>query len=162
MNKSLVAGIVLIVIGIIFLLPGFTDLTLRDLWPVLMLAPGILFFLGFIADRRSYGLLMPGAILTTYGLVFFYCTIFGWYWIQDLWPFYIVGPGIGFLLMYRFGRKETALLVPGAIMTLLGLIFLLHSTDYEYLWPVAIIIAGALLILKGRRKQPDVTPPAAH
>lgn len=159
MNKSLVTGIVLIVIGGVFLLPGFTDLTLRDLWPVLMLAPGILFFLGFLADRKSYGLLMPGAILTTYGLVFFYCTISGWSSMQVLWPFYLVGPGIGFFLMYHFGRKETALLVPGTILTLLGLIFILRSTDYDYLWPVVIIIAGAVLILNSRRKHPDVMPP---
>ena len=133
MNKSVVTGIVLIIIGLIFLLPSFTNLTLRDLWPVLMLGPGILFFLGYIADRKNYGLLMPGAILTTYGLLFLYCSLTDWYMMRSLWPLYLIGPGIGFFLLYYFGKKETALLVPGSILTILGLIFLVRSTDYDYL-----------------------------
>ena len=160
MNKSLIMGIMLIIIGSVLLLPSFTDLTLGDLWPVLMLAPGILFFLGFVADRKSYGLLMPGAILTTYGLVFFYCTISGWSAMHELWAFYLVGPGIGFFLMYYFGKKETALLIPGTVLTLLGLIFILRSTDYDYLWPVAIILAGVLIIMIGKRKRPQAMPPS--
>jgi hypothetical protein len=156
MNKSVITGIALITIGIIFLLPSFTDLSLRELWPVLMLGPGILFFVSYFSDRKSYGLLMPGSILTVYGLLFFFCSIFGWYWIRELWPFYLVGPGAGFILMYYFGKKETGLLVPGAVLTSLGVIFLLSTTDYGYLWPLVIIIAGVLLIVKSRRKPPTV------
>jgi hypothetical protein len=154
MNKSVITGVALITIGIIFLLPNFTDLTLRELWPVLMLGPGILFFVGYLSDRKSYGLLMPGSILTTYGLLFFYCTIAGWYWMRDLWPFYLIGPGVGFFLMYYFGKKERGLLVPGTILTLLGMIFLLRATEYEDYWPVVIIAAGVLLLLKGKEKIP--------
>ena len=156
MNNSVITGIALITIGIIFLLPNFIDLSLRELWSVLMLGPGILFFVSYLSDRKSYGLLMPGSILTVYGLLFFFCTFFGWYWIRELWPFYLIGPGVGFILMYYFGRKETGLLVPGAVLTLLGVIFLLGTTDYGYLWPLVIIIAGVLLIVKSRLKPPAV------
>lgn len=163
MNKSVVTGVVLIVIGVVFLLPNFTNIELRDLWPVLMLGPGILFFLGFIADRKNFGLLMPGAVLTTYGLLFLYCTANGWHTMRDLWPFYLIGPGIGFFLMYFFGRKETGLLVPGTILILLGAIFLLRATEYENLWPLLIIIAGIILIFKSRRRKEPTgnspTPP---
>lgn len=161
MNKSVTSGIALIVIGVIFLLPNFTNLTLRDLWPLLMLAPGILFFLGYAADRRNYGLLMPGAILSTYGLLFFYCTLAGWYLMRELWPLYLIGPGIGFFLMYLLGKKETGLLIPGFILTLLGLIFLLGSTDYEYLWPLIIIAAGIVIILRSRRRDGETKPAEA-
>lgn len=155
MNKSVITGIALITIGIIFLLPSFIpDLSLRDLWPLLMLGPGILFFAGYFFDKKSYGLLMPGSILTVYGLLFFYCTLFGWYQLESLWPVYMIGPGIGFLLMYYYGRKETALLVLGAIFTLMAVIFLLTMSDYSYLWPIIIIAAGVLIIVKNRRKTP--------
>jgi len=156
MNKSVITGVALITIGIVFLLPNFTELSLQQLWPVLMLGPGILFFVSFFADRKSYGLLMPGSILTTYGLLFLYCTVFGWYWMEGLWPFFLFGPGIGFCLMYYFGKKEAALLVPGVIFTLLGMIFLLNSTDYGKFWPLAIIVAGIVLIFNSRRKPPSV------
>ena len=151
MNKSVITGVVLIVIGVVFLLPNFTVLELRELWPVLMLAPGVLFFFGYAADRKSYGLLMPGAVLTTYGLLFLYCTTAGWHMLRDLWPFYLIGPGIGFFLMYYLGRKETGLLIPGSILTLLGAIFLLRSTEYVDLWPLVIIVAGLILIFKSRK-----------
>jgi hypothetical protein len=73
--------------------------------------------------------------------------------MRDLWPFYLIGPGIGFFLMYFFGRKETGLLVPGTILILLGAIFLLRATEYENLWPLLIIIAGIILIFKNRRRK---------
>jgi hypothetical protein len=162
MNKSVITGVALITIGIIFLLPNFTELSLRQLWPVLMIGPGILFFVSFLADKKSYGLLMPGSILTTLGLLFLFCTIFGWDWMEELWPFFLIGPGIGFCLMYYLGKKEIGLLVPGIIFTFLGIIFLLHSTDYGYLWPIAIIVAGILLILKSRQRNPDAVPTDVH
>jgi hypothetical protein len=35
------------------------------------------------------------------------------------------------------------------------MIFLLNSTDYGQLWPLAIIVAGILLIFSSRRKPPS-------
>ena len=154
MNKSVITGIALITIGAIFLLPNFTDVSLKDLWPVLMLGPGLLFFVGYICDRKSYGLLMPGSILTVYGLLFFSLTLFGWEWIGELWPLYLIGPGVGFILMHYLGKKETGLLVAGTIFTLLGVILLLVATGCGFIWPIVIILAGVLLILHGRSKPP--------
>jgi len=156
MNKSTVTGIALITIGAVFLLPNFTNLSLLELWPVLMLGPGILFFVSYFYDKKSYGLLMPGSILTVYGLLFFICAIFGWHWLQQLYPLYLIGPGIGFFLMYSLGRKEVGLLIPGAVLTALGVILLLNTTDFGEFWPVVIILAGVLLIVKSRRKPPAV------
>jgi hypothetical protein len=61
--------------------------------------------------------------------------------------------------MYYFGKKETGLLIPGSILTALGAIFLLLTTDYSYLWPATIIVVGIILILKSRRDQPPPTLP---
>jgi hypothetical protein len=154
MNKSVITGMALITIGAIFLLPNFTSLTLRDLWPILMFGPGILFFAGFLSDRNNYGLLMPGSILTTYGLLFLTCSIFGWEEMELLWPAFILGPGAGFLLMYFFGKKELGLLIPGAIFSTLALLFFFHTTRYGEFWPLIIIAAGVLLILNSRKKPP--------
>jgi hypothetical protein len=154
MNKSVITGIALITIGAIFLLPNFTELTLRDLWPILMLGPGVLFFIGFSADRRNYGLLMPGSILTTYGLLFLFNSIVGWQMMEVLWPTFMLGPALGFLLMYFLGKKEMGLLVPGIVFGILTLTFFLHNTGFASFWPVLIIIAGIILIIKSRKKPP--------
>lgn len=154
-NKSVVPGITLIVLGIIFLLPNFTSLEARDLWPILILGPGILFYIMFFQDRTNYGLLMPATVLTASGLLFFYCVSEGWHMMRTLWPIMMIAPGAAFMLMYIWGKKENALLVPGIVLTLLGGLFLIAATDYDYLWPVALIVLGIVLLFGARRKNPD-------
>jgi hypothetical protein len=72
----------------------------RDLWPVFVLGPGVALYIGFLRDRSSYGLLMPATVLTVVGLMFFYCIFEGWFMMRTIWPFFIIAPGLGFLLMY--------------------------------------------------------------
>ena len=154
-NKSFVPGIALILLGIVFLLPNFTDMRERDLWPLLVLGPGILFFVLFLADRTNYGLIMPATILTVSGVLFFYCTVEGWHMMRTLWPFFMIAPGIAFLLMYMVGRKEGAFLVPGIILTAAGVVFLLGATEYIALWPVVLIVIGVILLFTRKRGTPS-------
>ena len=149
-KKSLFPGIALIVLGIVFLLPNFTDLRARDLWPAFVLGPGIFFYVSYFADRSNYGLLMPATILTVIGVMFFYCIFEGWYMMRYIWPLFIVGPGLGFLLMHQFGKKEKGLLIPGGILTGVGVLFLIGSGASEYLLPVILIGVGILLLFQTR------------
>jgi hypothetical protein len=150
-KRPLLPGIILIVLGIIFLLPNVTNLRTRELWPIFVLGTGIVFFIAFLYDRPRYGLLMPASILTIVGLMFFYCVFEGWYMMQNIWPFFIIAPGLGFLLMYFFGKKELGLLIPGGILSALGLFFLVGTTEYEYLWPILLIAAGIALLFNAKR-----------
>ncbi len=151
-NRSLLPGIILIVLGIIFFLPNVTDLRGRELWPTFVLALGVVFYILFLADRARYGLLMPATILTVTGLMFFYCVFEGWYMMRDIWPLFIVAPGLGFLLMYFFGKKEQGLLIPGGILIAVGLFFLGGTTEYEYLWPIVLIAVGIALLFNAKRR----------
>ncbi|MCZ6776343.1 MAG: hypothetical protein O7D34_07800 [Ignavibacteria bacterium] len=151
-NRSLLPGIILIVLGIIFFLPNVTDLRGRELWPTFVLALGVVFYFLFLADRARYGLLMPATILTVTGLMFFYCVFEGWYIMRDIWPLFIVAPGLGFLLMYFFGKKEQGLLIPGGILIAVGLFFLGGITEYEYLWPIVLIAVGIALLFNAKRR----------
>ena len=158
-RKSLLQGIALIALGTLFLLSNFTELRARELWPLFVLSPGLYFFLVFLMDRTNYGVLMPATVLTVTGLLFFYCAFEGWYLMRMLWPLFIIGPGLGFLLMYILGKKEKGLLIPGAILSGIGGIFLLGFTESEYLWPVILIAIGVFLLLRSKRSdQPTITP----
>jgi len=148
-RKSVFPGILLIVLGIVFLLPNFTDLRARELWPVFILAPGVAFFFMYSRERSNYGLLMPAAILTVISVMFFSMTL-GWASMQTIWPLFIMAPGIGFLLMYLLGKREKGLLIPAGILNALGLIFLLGVSDYDYLWPVILIVVGLVFLLSAR------------
>lgn len=151
-QRSLVPGVILIALGILFLLPRFFQIHVSELWPIFVIGGGIAFYVGFFADRTNYGLLMPGTILTVIGLLFFYCTIEGWYMMENLWPFFIIAPGLGFVLMYMLGTKEQGLLIPAGILITLGTFFLLGRTEYDYLWPIVLIAFGVLLLVAPKRK----------
>jgi hypothetical protein len=83
--------------------------------------------------------------------MFFYCVFEGWYMMRDIWPLFIVAPGFGFLLMYLFGKKEQGLLIPGGILTAVGLFFLVGTTEYDYLWPIVLIAVGIALLINAKR-----------
>lgn len=146
-RKSLVPGILLIVLGIIFFLPNFTSIRMQELWPFFILGLGVYFFILFFTDRNNFGVLMPASVLTVIGLLFFYCAMTGWEAMAALWPFFIIGPGIGFFLMYALGRKERGLLYPAFIVTGVGCIFLMGTAGFADFWPVILIIVGALMLL---------------
>ncbi len=158
-RPSLFPGVALIVLGIIFLLPNFTALRMRDLWPVFVLGPGLYFSFLFMADRKNYGVLMPATILNVIGILFFVCVIGGWDLMHTLWPLFIIAPGLGFFLMYFFGPREKGLLIPASIVTAVGCFFLIGINDIDYFWPVILIALGVFLLL---RRNKDGQAPSQH
>lgn len=151
-QRSPLPGIILIVLGVLFLIGNFADVRLGMLWPIFVLGPGVAFFFMFMRDRKNYGVLMPAAVLTVTGLLFFACTLFGWEQMDRLWPLFLIAPGLGFILLYLFGKREWGLLIPAAILTGLGLVFLLDATQSDYLWPVVFILVGLLLLFRWNKE----------
>ncbi|MCK6562206.1 hypothetical protein HUU39_21275 [candidate division KSB1 bacterium] len=155
MNRSsLVAGGLLIVLGLAFLAGNVVKLYWEEWWPLWLIAGGVLFLLPYLSNRRYYGFLMPAAILITQGLLFLYCTWGNrWDHMGSLWPIFILGPGLGFLLMYFLGEHERGLLIPGIILTGMAAIFLIIFGPFSELrdyWPVVLILVGLYLIFRRR------------
>ena len=65
-----------------------------------------------------------------------------------LWPIFIMGPGIGFFLMYLIGQQEKGMLIPASILTGLGILFMLSKTGVMRYWPVVQIIIGLVMIVR--------------
>jgi hypothetical protein len=154
-KKSFIWGLFLIIIGFIFLgnnLDWF-HISFDTLWPLLMILGGGLFWIGWILNRKDYGLLMPGTILIVYGLMFQYNTIYGWYYMEELWPGFLLGPGLGFYMMYLLGNRERGLLIPGTILTALSILFFMGSHTFRYFWPLLLIGVGVYLIFKKQQKE---------
>ncbi len=152
-TRSLIWGFLLILLGVLFLgnnLAWF-NLDWENLWPLVMILGGILFWIGWIGNRKEVGLLMPGTILTTYGLLFLYCSQDGWYQMDRLWPVFLLGPGLGFFFMYLLGSRERGLLIPASILTVLAILFWAGENVFHFFWPILLIGVGIYLLFFRRR-----------
>ena len=149
-TSDMVIGVGLVILGILFLFEnfGYIAFDFQDIWPGCVILAGAGFWIGYIQDKKNSGLLMPGTILIIYGLMFFYCSVEGWQSMSYLWPLFIIGPGIGFFMMYLFGQKEKGMLIPASILTGLGILFMLSKSGVMRYWPIVLIILGIVMIVR--------------
>lgn len=155
-KRTNILGLIMIILGLIFLLDNLNILRFEFfmLWPLLVILGGTGFWLGFLTNRKNLGLIMPGTILIIYGALFMYCALTDWDYMRILWPVFLLGPGIGFFLMYAFSeKKDRGLLLPGGILTLLSLLFAFSHLNYLRYWPVILIIIGIVLLLRPSKKK---------
>jgi hypothetical protein len=145
---SLIWGIILIIIGFLFLGNNLNwfSFGLDELWPSLIILGGLFFWFGWLTNRSEFGLLMPGSILVIYGAMFQYSALYGWYYMDILWPGFLLGPGLGFLFMYLLGNREKGLLFPASILIVLSVIFWIGKNS----WPLVLIVLGIFLLFKDR------------
>lgn len=154
-RRSLVAGGILILVGLSFFLGNFIDFYWEEVWPLWMIFGGLVFLGLFFANRHSYGFLMPATILLSQGALFQFCAWNNrWYYMEELWPVFILGPGLGFLLMYFFGKREIGFMIPAFILIGLSAIFFITLgpfQQYRDFWPVLLILAGLFLVFRRRK-----------
>ncbi|RAP76682.1 hypothetical protein [Paenibacillus montanisoli] len=100
-------------IGLLFLIAGAVILLGKlgifafigtNFWPLFVLIPGILLHVLFFGRLLPPVALIPGAILTIYAFIFFFCIAFGWSSMHYLWPLFILGVAIG---LYEFHLFDT-------------------------------------------------------
>ncbi len=124
-KKESTVGIILIIIGAIVLVDRIFNLkflSMSNFWPLFVLIPGLLFEVSYFVTRRDPGILVPGGILTTIGLLFFFETFTGWQFARDTWPIYPLSVAIGLFQLYLFGYRQKALLIPVFILGCVSLI----------------------------------------
>lgn len=159
-NEKSSIGFILIVIGLLGLwghFVGFGDLNWGNLWPIFVLVPGILFELSFFSGKSSAGVLVPGGILTTIGLLFFFETFTNWRFSGSTWPVYIFAPAVGLFQLYLFDKpRNNGLLIPVGILSVVGgMSFLGISIDglwdllfhNSLVWPIALVVIGIVIVL---------------
>ncbi len=152
--RRIVIGGLLILLGLAFFLRnmGIVSFEFRGLWPWLLILPGLIFWGVFIFDRSHFKLILPGTILLTYGLLFLSANTLHLGRMENLWPVFILGPGLGFLLMYFLGEREAAHLRTGVFLSLLSLAFFLLPANPELFWPVLLIGLGVFILMRGFRE----------
>jgi len=146
-------GLLLLLIGVLLILSNFgvIEIVWDNLWPLFLLIPGMLFELGYFISRKDAGLLVPGGILTTYGLLFLVYVNYGWHLMDILWPLFPLGVAIGLFQLYLFGGREKGLLIPVGILGVISLFFLVDSLlfiDFKLFAGILLILIGIWIIFK--------------
>lgn len=159
---NIIWGMLFILLGIFFLLGRFFNNTwgIGDLWPLFILIPGLLFESGYFSSRKDPGLLVPGGILTTIGLLMLFETFTGWRFSGYTWPIYPLSVAIGLFQLYLFTGRNTGLLVPvgilGGVTVISFLSMALESArgilpkwfNFGLLVPVCLIVLGLIILFR--------------
>lgn len=160
-EKSFIPGIVLIIIGTVFL---FNELNIfyfrwRHLYPLLMLGGSALFFTSMFTKKEK-GAIFPASVLLILGLFFFmrnfdiFSLDYYFYYIEDFWPIFLVALGSGFVALFFVRSEDWGVLIPGSILLFLGVIFFLRNTgliywqDFADYWPVVLIVIGLSIVVR--------------
>lgn len=108
-----IIGLIFITIGVLFTFTnmGLINIQMDFLWPIFILVPGLIFEYSYFSTKRAPGLLFPGAILTSLGLIFFFHTLTRFMFIEYLWPLFILPTGLAFLQFYFYGYQQKVFLI---------------------------------------------------
>lgn len=165
-NNSLLGGLLIIIGGLIlasrFLFNNtFFTLGSEDFWPMIILLLGVGFELAFFISMKAPGLLVPGGILTTYGILFFFEVMTNWKFAAYTWPVYLIGVAIGLFQLYLFTGKRRGLLIAIGIISgiaaacLIIILFriFLGAIDVGLVIPVVLVLGGLAMVFgRGRSK----------
>lgn len=157
---SIIWGAFLIIIGLLFLADRFFEsrlLSIDTLWPLFILVPGLIFESSYFLSKNSPGLLVPGGILTTVGIIFLIFTMVGHFTIHYTWPLFPMAVAIGLFQLYLHEGRHWGLLIPVCILAGVSLIMLASVlTDTSLgiiLISAAFIVVGLIIIFGGYQKK---------
>lgn len=152
-QRSSVAGIVLIVLGALFLLGQWMHVGGEGVVAMIGLA-----FLAAYALTRQYGFLVPGGIMTGLGIGIIYEER-----LQAEGAPVLLGLGLGFISIYLFSRVRGRMpadwwpLIPGGVLTVIGVFLAAGQTgllgSIDRWWPLVLILLGLYIIFR-QRAQP--------
>jgi hypothetical protein len=154
-RKNYLWGILLIALGVLLLLDrvfNFRILSAENLWPIFVLITGLIFEIGYFSTGRNPGLLVPGGIITTIGLLFFFESFTDWNFSEYTWPIYPLAVAIGLFQLYLFSGRPSGLLIPVTILSAVSVIsftaIVTSVFDLTLIFAVLAIILGLYILYK--------------
>jgi hypothetical protein len=165
-------GVLLVALGVLFLAQQLFGFSWSGAWPFFIIAVGLVFFAGVVVGGRAAGpLAVPGAVITTVGLILLYQNTFDQYqtWAYA-WTLLIVASGVGLLIdaAWRNRPERTqlgrALIGVGVALFVVGFVFFEFALNFSgltdqlpsglggrivgVLGALALIALGAFLLLR--------------
>lgn len=157
-NGKFGLGLTLIFVGILLTLSTFGVMPslgklMAKFWPMILIFISLFFHAGYYSNRKNVGLLVPGGILLTLGVVFQTAELWNIYSV--MWPGVILAPAVGLFELYCFGNREKGLLIPVGILSGISLIFFSFTIRYltgfsKFILPAGLILAGLIILIKDK------------
>jgi len=152
--KSKDTALLLIFIGVAWLFCnyfGWTQRLFENAWVIVFWVIGLAFEIGGLSGPHKRGLLVPAGIFLTLGFIFSFCGVFGYRWMDTLWPLFIFAPAVGLFQMYLFGGRNGGLLVPVGVLSAIGGFFLFINIGGTLLLnkavPALLIVLGIVFLI---------------
>ncbi len=156
-NWQFYLGLVMLVTGGLFLADQFLPIRIMDyFWPLLIVLFGLTFFVGMLtAGRRGAGLAIPGAIITTIGLLLFLQNTFNlWVTWSYAWALLVSATGLGLLIMNVYLKRLTLRRVAGLLIGLGLTLFVVFGMFFEVILDLSgadlasgVFLGGGLVLL---------------
>jgi hypothetical protein len=122
---------------------------LRDAYVAtyVLLAIGLPFFVAFLNNRSNWGLLIPAYVLLVIG-VFVPLTEFGVLNDSVVVTYILFAIAIPFFVVFLRNTKNWWALIPGGILSIVGLGFLISEASVGYVFAAVMIVAGILILVR--------------
>lgn len=151
-NRTLPLGIAIIAAGIIIMLGklGVFAAIGAGLWPLLLLAAGVLLYIGVINGKLPAIVYVPGLLLIGCGAAFLLSAWFGWFLMKALWPLIPASVAAGLFLFAaeeRLSLLRTVALGIGGISLVL-LVITLFLFVHWFLVTMLLIVTGVVMIAR--------------
>ena len=112
-----------------------------------LLAVALPFLVAFLRDRTRWGLLIPAYILLAVG-VMVPLTELGVLDDNLTAAFILIAVAIPFFVVFLRNTKNWWALIPGGILAIVGLSFLIAEASVEYIFAAVLIVAGILIVVR--------------
>ncbi len=154
----IIAGGLLLAARFLFNRP-LLSLDSGDFWPIIIFLVGAGFELAYYISLKAPGLLVPGGILTTYSLLFFFEVSTNWRFAAVTWPIYLLGVAVGLFQLYLHSGKPRGLMIAIGIIggmavacfIVMAFRFILGIFDLGLLLPVLLLVGGLILVSRRNR-----------
>lgn len=163
-RSSIVGGLILIALGVVFLLlqafPGLAGvLDLTRQWPLFIVAVGGFFLLGALLGAAP--LAIPGMIIGGIGSILYYQNLTGnwesWAYAWALIPGFV---GLGMIIMGWLDAENRGAVSAGGRLLVVSLVmFVVFGAFFGMLgftgqlWPLVLIGLGVWLLFRNRRRR---------
>ncbi len=162
-SSSVTLGIVLVIIGLGLLLNKMhvLEFSWSQIYPLAILAFSAFSFASLARGEKNAAFLATAsAVIGLFFLLRNY-DIVDYLWFLEVWPMILISLGLGFIVLYVYKPYDWGILIPGSILTFLGIVFLMENLDIAWttlrliknLWPLILVIIGAGLIANSLMKR---------